>query len=54
MLTWLVYILAALVMLAAIVRGIVVGLALRFGAELLRGFSGDHQECNSREDGRKS
>jgi hypothetical protein len=54
MLTWLVYILAALVMLAAIVGAIVVGLALRFVAEFLRGLGEGHQEGNGREEGGKS
>ena len=53
MLTWLVYALAALVMLAAVVAAILAGLALRFGAELLRGLGEGHQEGNSREEGRK-
>jgi hypothetical protein len=43
-LTWLVYILAALVMLAAVVGAILGGLALRFVAELLRGLGEGHQE----------
>jgi hypothetical protein len=52
-LTWLVYALAALVMLTAVVAAILAGLALRFGAELLRGLGEGHQEGNSREEGGK-
>ena len=44
MLTWLVYSLAALVMLAAVVGATLAGLALRFVAELLRGLGDGHQE----------
>ena len=53
MLTWLVYALAALVMLVAVVGAIVGGLALRFVAEFLRGLGEGHQEGDSREEGRK-
>ena len=52
MLTWLVYALAALVMLAAVVGAILAGLALRFGAELLRRLAEGHQEGNGREEDR--
>ena len=52
-LTWLVYMLAALVMLAAVVVAILSGLALRFVAELLQGLGEGHQEGNSREEGRR-
>ena len=41
--TWLVYALAALMMLAAIAAAVVAGLALRFVAEFLRGL-GDNRE----------
>ena len=44
MLTWLVYILAALMILAAVAAAILTGLALRFVAEFLRGLCDDHQE----------
>ncbi len=54
MLTWLVYALAALVMLAAVVGAILGGLALRFVAESLRGLGEGHQEGNVREEDGKS
>ncbi len=44
MLTWVVYALAALVMLAAVVAAILVGLALRFVAVFLRGLGEGHRE----------
>jgi hypothetical protein len=43
-LTWLVYTLAVLVMLAAVVAAILAGLALRFAAEGFRGLGDAHEE----------
>ena len=53
MLTWVVYVLAALVMLAAMVAAILCGLAPRFVAEFLRGLGEGHQEDSNREEGSK-
>jgi hypothetical protein len=51
-LTWLVYAIAALVMLAATAAAILAGLALRFVAEFLRGLGDGRQEDDTQE-GRK-
>jgi hypothetical protein len=52
-LTWVIYILAAVVMLAAVVGAILCGLALRFVAEFLQGLGEGNQEDSSKEEGRK-
>jgi putative Mn2+ efflux pump MntP len=52
MLTWLVYALAALVMLTAAAGAILVGLGLRFVAEFLRGY-GETQQEGDYQKGRK-
>ncbi len=44
MATWLVYALAALMMLAAIAAAVLAGLALRFVAEFLRELGDNHEE----------
>ncbi len=51
--TWLVYALAALMMLAAIAAAVVAGLALRFVAEFLRGLGDNREEGDTQhaEDG---
>ena len=51
--TWLVYALAALMMLAAIAAAVVAGLALRFAAEFLRGLGDNREEGDTQhaEDG---
>ncbi len=51
--TWLVYALAALMMLAAIAAAVVAGLALRFVAEFLRRFGDNREEGDTQhaEDG---
>jgi hypothetical protein len=47
---WLVYVLAALMMLAAIVASILAGLALRFVAEFLRKLGDSDEESDIRRD----
>ena len=51
--TWLVYALAALMMLAAIAAAVVAGLALRFVAQFLRGLGDSREEGDTQhaEDG---
>ena len=51
--TWLIYALAALMMLAAITAAVVAGLALRFVAEFLRGLGDNREEGDTQhaEDG---
>ena len=51
--TWLVYALAALMMLAAIAAAVVAGLALRFVAEFLHGLGDNREEGDTQhaEDG---
>ncbi len=54
--TWLVYALAALMMLAAIVAAVLAGLALRFVAQFLRGLGDNREEGDTQhaEDGPRS
>ena len=54
--TWLVYALAALMMLAAIAAAVLAGLALRFVAEFLRELGDNHEEGDTQhaEDGPRS
>jgi len=54
--TWLVYALAALMMLAAIAAAVLAGLALRFVAEFLRERGDNHEEGDTQhaEDGPRS
>ena len=54
MLTWLVYALAALMMLVAVVAVILAGLVLRIMAEFLRGLGDGKEEGNIRKEGGKS
>ena len=46
--TWLVYGVATITMLAAIVAAILVGLALRLAAEFLRELGGNREESDAR------
>jgi hypothetical protein len=52
-LTWLVYTLAALLMLAAVIAAILAGLALRLAAEFLREL-GEGQQENDTQEGREN
>ena len=47
--TWLVYGVATITMLAAIVAAILVGLALRLAAEFLRELGGNREESDARQ-----
>jgi uncharacterized membrane protein YraQ (UPF0718 family) len=52
-LAWLVYALAAFMILASVVVAILIGFALRFAAEFLQGRDEDPQESNIRKEGRR-